>query len=155
MHSHRRPPLLLCSGQLSGPVEEPMQSPALALLCLLLAPAFPGVAAAADLEADLNGRYKGGWGISLVPLFSDCNGFYNDNAAAGGRVTGKARHRFAEGELVRVERIGVKRGRIDVFLDLAEQILAEREEGPFTLYDPATCQVQLKVELPGKPDLAS
>lgn len=132
-----------------------MKSPALAQLCLLLLPALPAVAMAADLEADLNSRYKGGWAVARMPLFSDCNDFYNDNDVAGTRVTSKARHRFAEGELVRVERIGVKRGGIDVFLDLAEQILAEREEGPFTLYDPLPCQVQLKVDLPGRPDLAS
>jgi len=128
-------------------------------LALALAPilglALPAAGRAADLEADLNARYRGGWVVVKVPLFSACDGFYNDNDVSGTRVTSNAKHRFAQGELAHVERIGVRRGRVDVFLDLAEQILAERRDGPFTLYDPLTCKIQLKVSVPGKPDPAA
>jgi hypothetical protein len=132
-----------------------MKGSAPALLLLLLLPAFAAATHGADLEADLNSRYRGGWAVLQVPVFSACDGFYNDNEAAGARVASKAKRRFAAGELAHVERIGVKRGRVDVFLDLAEGVLAERQDGPFTLYDALACKIQLKVDLPGRPDLAS
>jgi hypothetical protein len=124
------------------------------VLGLLLAVLLPA-AASADLESDLNARYRGGRVIVRVPLYSNCDGYYNDNEVSGKRVNSKARRSFEAGELARVERIGVRRGRIDVFLDLAEGVLAERQDGPFTLYDPLICQVQLQVSLPGRPDLAA
>lgn len=124
------------------------------VLGLLLAVLLPA-AASADLESELNARYRGGRVIVRVPLYSNCDGFYNDNEVLGTRVNSKARRSFEAGELARVERIGVKRGRVDVFLDLAEGVLAERQDGPFTLYDPLSCQVQLQVSLPGRPDLAT
>lgn len=77
----------------------------------LLATAPP--AAAADLEASLNARWRGGWVVTRVPLFSSCDGFYNDNQVVGTRVDSRARRRFEAGEMARVERIGVKRGRVD------------------------------------------
>lgn len=86
--------------------------------------------------------------VVRIPLASSCDGFYNDNEVIGSRVDSKARRRFDAGELVRVERIGVKRGRVDVFLDLAEGVLEEYQDGPFTLYDPRTCKVQLQVPVP-------
>jgi hypothetical protein len=128
--------------------------PLLLALPFAIAAALPFALRAADLEADLNSRYRGGWVIVKAPVFSSCDAFYNDNDASGTRVTSNARRRFAAGELAHVERVGVKRGRVDVFLDLAEQVLAERQDGPFTLYDPLTCKIQLKVSLPGRPDLA-
>ena len=109
------------------------------------AAAAPG--AAASLEDSLNARWRGGWVVVRVPVSSDCGGFYTDNEARGGRARGGGSHEFASGELARVERVGVKRGgRVDVFLDLAEQILEPREDGPFTLYEPRSCKVQLRIE---------
>jgi hypothetical protein len=63
-------------------------------------------------------------------------------------VDSKARRRFEAGELARMERVGVRRGRIDVFLDLAEGVLEEIHDGPFTLYEP--CKVQLRVPVPDR-----
>ena len=112
-------------------------------------------AAAASLEDALDSRWRGGWVVVRVPISSDCGGFYTDNEARGGRVRGGGSHDFASGELARVERVDVKRGgRVDVFLDLAEQILEPREDGPFTLYEPRSCKVQLRVEDAGS-DAAS
>jgi len=107
---------------------------------------------AAGLEDDLNARWRGGAAVVLVPVVSNCDGFYNDNDVIGSQVAGKARRRFDEGEIVRVERIGVKRGRVDVFLDLAEGVLEEVQDGPFTLYDPRSCKVQLRIPVPDRAD---
>lgn len=103
----------------------------------------------ADLEDTLNARWRGGWVIVQPALASNCDGYYNDAEVVGNRVNTKARRRFEAGELARVERVGVKRNRLDVFLDLAEGVLEPRREGPFTLYDALTCKVQLQVPVPG------
>ncbi len=113
-------------------------------------------AAAANLESALNAQWKGRFVVVRVPIASDCAGFYNDNDAQGTRVTSKAAHRFAAGELAHVERVGVTLlgGRVDVFLDFAEQILDAHVDGPFTLYDPKSCKVQLKLAGVGKKSAA-
>lgn len=113
-------------------------------LALLLA-ARP---AAAGLEDDLNARWRGGYVLVKFAIASDCDGFYNDNDVVGSRVDASARRRFQPGELVRVDRIGVKHDRVDVFLDLVEGVLEEHHDGPFTLFEPRTCKVQLKVPTP-------
>lgn len=101
-------------------------------------------AAADSREKALNARFRGGWVIVQVALFSRCDGFYNDNELAGAGTLGKGR-RFAEGELAQVVRVASKRDRVEIFLNLAEGVLEPRREGPFTLYDARTCRVQLKV----------
>lgn len=111
-------------------------------------------AARADLERDLNARWRAAAVVVKVPIASSCDGFYNDNDVVGNRVDSKARRRFEAGELARVERIGVRRGRADVFLDLNEEVLEEIHDGPFTLYEPRTCKIQLRVPLPDRTDTA-
>jgi len=121
----------------------------------LFALLLPLSAHAAGLEESLNARFRGGWVLVKAPISSSCDGFYNDNDVVGPRVESKARHRFDAGELARVERIDAKRGRVDVFLDIAEGILAERNDGPFTLYDPLNCRIQLRVPIPERADAAA
>jgi hypothetical protein len=122
----------------------------LGLLALLLS--LPVTARAAGLEDTLNARWRGGWVVVKAPVSSSCDGFYNDNEVVSTRVESKARRRFEAGELARVERIGAKRGRVDVFLDIAEDVLEERRDGPFTLYEPLSCRIQLKVPVPERAD---
>ncbi|HZF13387.1 MAG TPA: hypothetical protein VFE33_31735 [Thermoanaerobaculia bacterium] len=123
-------------------------------LCLLAALllALPAAASAADTESILNAKWRGGFVVARLPLASDCNSFYNDNDVRGAQIDSSARRRFKPGEMARVERIGVKRGRVDVFLDLSEGVLDETHDGPFTLYEPKTCKVQLKVPVPDSKD---
>ena len=109
--------------------------------------AGPAALHGADLEADLNARWRGAWVVAQLPLASSCDGFYNDNDVVGNRADSSARRRFTAGELARVDRVGTHRGRVDVFLDLAEGVLQQRHDGPFTLYEPLTCKVQLKVPI--------
>jgi hypothetical protein len=119
-----------------------------AVLTLAAVPVLLGAARlSADPETELNARWRGGWVIVKPAIASNCDGFYNDNDMAGDRVDSRARRRFAAGELARVERVELKRNRIDVYLDLAEGILEPRQDGPFTLYDARTCKVQLRVPL--------
>lgn len=125
----------------------------LAGLAVLLAVTLPA-AAWADLEKDLNARWRAAIVVVRVPIASSCDGFYNDNDVVGNRVDSKARRRFEAGELARVERIGVRRGRADVFLDLSEGVLEEIHDGPFTLYEPRNCKIQLRVPIPDRADPA-
>lgn len=116
---------------------------------------LPALARGADLESTINARWRGGFVVVRLPLASSCDGFYNDNEVAGSRTDSSAPRRFAAGELAHVERIGVKRARVDVFLDLAEGVLEEVHDGPFTLYEPRVCKVQLKVPLQDGKDAAA
>jgi hypothetical protein len=115
-------------------------------LALAAALVAPPPAAAQDLETALNARYRGGWVIVRVPVASDCGGLYTDNTVVGMRTDSKGDHRFEAGELARVEKVEVRMGgRVDLFLDLAEQLLAPYPDGPFTLYTPLSCRVQLEL----------
>ncbi len=120
----------------------------LGLLLLLLS--VGSAAFAADFEDQLNARWRGGYAVTRLPIASSCDDYYNDNDVVGSRAESKARRRFAAGELTRVERLGVHRGRIDVFLDLTEGVLEEIHDGPFTLYEPRTCKIQLRVPVPDR-----
>lgn len=122
------------------------------LLLLLLLLAAPALAQAAGLEETLNSRWRGAFVVVRMPVASDCDGYYNDNDVVGNRADSKARRRFEAGELAHVKRIGVRRGRVDVFLDIAEGVLQEFRDGPFTLYEPKTCKIQLRVPVPDRAD---
>lgn len=115
-----------------------------ALVALLLA-AGPQALWGAGLEDQLNASWRGAYAVVRFPVASSCDNFYNDNDVVGSRVDSKARRRFEAGELVRVERVGARRGRVDVFLHLTEQVLDEVRDGPFTLYEPRSCKIQLRV----------
>jgi len=104
--------------------------------------------AASSVEETLNGRWRGAWAISRVPLQSDCGGFYTDNELLGASVRSGGDRRFDAGEVMRVERVDLKRGRIDLFLDLGEPVLWPIQDGPFTLYEERACRAQLQVPQP-------
>jgi hypothetical protein len=104
--------------------------------------------ALADLERDLAAHWRGAWVLTRVETSSDCTSVYTDTDVRGDLVTGKGRRRFAAGELARVDKVGVKVDRIDLFLAIAEPILEPHTEGPFTLHDERRCRVQLKVDVP-------
>jgi hypothetical protein len=107
-----------------------------------------GEARGEDLEAALNGRWRGAWVVVRVPLQSDCGGFYTDNELVGSSPRSRGARRFDGGELARVERVDLKRARLDLFLDLAEPVLWPVEDGPFTLYQERPCRVQLQAPQP-------
>jgi hypothetical protein len=125
-------------------------TPAVSAVLVLAALAAAHAVRAAGLEDQVNARWRGGHVVTRLAMASSCDGFYNDNEVIGVRAESKARRRFAAGEAARVERIGARRGRVDVFLDLTEGVLEEIHDGPFTLYEPRTCKVQLRVPVPDR-----
>lgn len=116
------------------------------LLAALLLPAAPVLAG--DLQEAIGARLRGAFAVTSVEVFSDCAGTYTDNRVNGRLVSGRGRMRFKGGELARIDKIDLKRSRLDVSVSLTEPVLMPRRDGPFTLYDEAWCRLELEVELP-------
>jgi hypothetical protein len=103
-------------------------------------------AARADIQSDLNARWRGAWLIVTGDISSNCNGLTTDNRINGDLVSGKGRFAFEPGELARVKKVDAKRSRVDVSLELKEGVLIEYQDGPFTLYREASCQAELEID---------
>jgi hypothetical protein len=117
------------------------------VLAIVLA-AMVSTASAAGLGDALNAKLKGAWAVTEVEVFSSCSGSYNDNTLGELGVASKASRRFAAGEIVKIDRLKVRRQRVDLMLTLAEPVRVARTDGPFTLYDERTCKVQLIIPVP-------
>jgi hypothetical protein len=105
-------------------------------------------AIASDLEDRLELELRGAWGILEVEVYSACGGTYSDNTVGAAGVSSKAGYRFEPGELVKIDKIKVKRQRVDLLLTLAAQIRTSRMDGPFELFDERECRVQLIFPVP-------
>jgi hypothetical protein len=101
----------------------------------------------ADLEDDLNRRWRGAWVIIELGVTSGCSGSYTNNDVYGGLVSGRGSERFDPGEVASVHKINVGRKRLELLLDLDEPVLKRRQDGPFTLLDEASCKVELRFDL--------
>jgi hypothetical protein len=106
------------------------------------------VVAASELERALERELVGAWGVLAVEVYSDCGGSYSNNQAHGTNVTSKADRGFEPGELAKVDKIKLKKARVDIFLSLGVPVLESRIEGPFELFDERSCRVQLMVNVP-------
>jgi hypothetical protein len=115
-----------------------------ALACYVAAagPAF------ADFEDDVERAWAGAWVVTRVETSSDCLGTYYNNEIRGRLSSSRGSRRFAVGELARVDKVNVKSDRVDLYLSVAEPVLAPRTDGPFTLYDERSCRVQFMVDVP-------
>ena len=94
-------------------------------------------------ESEVRALWRGAWVVLQVNSYSACSGAYTDNEVRGPLVSSRGAHRFEQGELARVAKIGVKRKKIEVRLDIAEPLLWAHREGPFTLYDEISCRVEM------------
>ena len=118
------------------------------LALLLVAMLAASSATASDLKNRLQTELRGGWGILETEVYSACAGTYSDNTVGSAGVASKATHRFDPGELVKIDKIKVKRQRVDLLLTLAVPIRTSRMDGPFELYDERECRVQLIFPVP-------
>jgi hypothetical protein len=98
---------------------------------------------ASDLGDRLSRELAGGWGVLEVEIHSSCGGTYSDNTVGSVGVSSKAANRFSEGELVKIDKVKVKRQRVDLLLTIAVPLRRARMDGPFELYDELKCQAQL------------
>jgi len=100
----------------------------------------------ADLQDDLNARWRGAWLILHGDVSSNCNGMTTDNRINGDLLSASGRYSFEPGELAQVRKIDVNRRRVDVLLDLREGMLVAYQDGPFTLYREVSCDVELEID---------
>lgn len=121
-------------------------APCLALLLMALLAASS--ATGSDLENCLERELRGAWGILETEVYSACGGTYSDNTVGAAGVGSKASSRFEPGELVKIDKIKVKRQRVDLLLTLAVPIRTSRVDGPFELFDERQCRVQLIFPVP-------
>jgi hypothetical protein len=106
------------------------------------------VVSASELENRLDRELKGASGILEVDVFSGCSGTYSDNEVGSSGVASKAPHRFTPGEVAKIDKIKVKRQRVDLLVTLVEPILQSRTDGPFELFDERICKAQLIFMVP-------
>jgi len=116
---------------------------AVSCLSLLLGSA----AAAGGLERDVKAGWLGAWVVVRAESYSDCGSYYTNNRINGSLVKSRGAHAFPAGELAKVQKLNVKKQRLDLHLELAEPRLLSYREGPFTLYREASCRIELEVVL--------
>lgn len=112
----------------------------LTMMCTLFG-ALPAVSA--DLDERLDEQLRGAWAVLSMEVYSSCSGTYSDNTIGAAGVSSKAGRRFPAGELVKINKIKVKRARVDLLVTLAEPVLVAHQEGPFELFDEHRCKAQL------------
>ena len=122
-----------------------MRRAVLALMALAagLTPTLAG-----DTEEATESRWRGAWVLTTVDTYSDCAGTYTNNHVNGQLVQGRGRFAFRAGEMAQVQKVDLKRSRVDLLLSLPVPILVSYQDGPFTLYQEARCLIELQVELP-------
>ena len=119
-----------------------------ALLLLATLISCSSTALASALEDRMERDLEGAWATLRVEVYSNCSGAYNDNDVHASGVSAKADRRFKPGEVVKIDRIKVKRSRVDLLLTLAEPILKSHSDGPFILFSESPCKVQLIFDVP-------
>ena len=117
----------------------------IATVCILLVPFH---AAANDLDDRLDGKLRGAWAILEHEVYSSCSGTYSDNQVGAAGVASKASRRFDAGELIKIDKVKVKRSRVDLLTTFSEPILVATQDGPFDLYNERECKAQLIFEVP-------
>ncbi len=118
---------------------------AIATACALLVAIH---AAATDLDDRLDAKLRGAWAVLEHEVYSSCSGTYSDNQVGAAGVASKANRRFDAGELVKIDKIKVKRSRVDLLTTFSEPVLVATHDGPFELYNERECQAQLIFEVP-------
>jgi hypothetical protein len=115
---------------------------------ILLGMVASGTLPAADRQKMVEARWRGAWVLTGVDTYSDCAGTHTNNRVNGSLVSSRGRYRFRPGELARVDKVDLKRSRLDLILSLPEPVLFSHQDGPFTLYDENRCLLELNIELP-------
>ena len=118
------------------------------LVTLLMLVGLARFGSSGELEDQLGSRLRGAWAVLRIEVTSGCAGAYFNNRVTEAGVTANDGRRFVAGEVVKVDKINLKRERLDLFCTLAEPVLVGRMDGPFELFDERSCKAQLMVEIP-------
>jgi len=104
--------------------------------------------AAKPFQEQLTASWRGSWVVTSTETRSACSGFYTNNLISGRLAKSDGAHRFDLGEVGQVQKVDVKRARVDLLIDLDEPLLIAYEEGPFQLFRDAHCKIELRIEVP-------
>ena len=115
----------------------------LAAVVLLVQPADAG-----SFEDGVRARWRGAWVVIDTEIYSSCSGRHDVNKLNGTLVTNRGGHRFLPGELGKIDRVQVKKKKVELMTTLAVPLLVSHQDGPFTLYDDRVCAVSLEILLP-------
>ena len=107
-----------------------------------------GVAGAGSFEDAVRARWRGAWVVVGTEIYSDCSGRYYTNRLSGTLVTNRGGHRFLPGEIGKVQRVQLKRKKVDLMVSLDVPLLVSHQDGPFTLYNKRACAVSLEIQVP-------
>jgi hypothetical protein len=103
---------------------------------------------AGDFQKKMTSRCTGASVVTAFESYSDCRGRTTINRIDGDLVESRGIYRFAPGELARLEKIEIDGRQLSLKLTFDEPLLVQIHDGPFTLYDPRSCQVEIETELP-------
>jgi hypothetical protein len=107
-----------------------------------------GVVDAGAFEDAVRARWRGAWVVVGSEIYSDCSGGYYTNQLSGTLVTNRGGHRFLPGEIGKVQRVQLKKKKVDLMISLDVPLLVSHQDGPFTLYDERACAVSLEIQFP-------
>ncbi len=121
---------------------------AAALVGVALAAAGAPAAGGGRAESQLRASWVGSQVVLRTAALSDCDLRYTDNRLRGPLPSSGGSHRFAPGELGRIDNLHVQRARIDVLVGLLEPLRVELRDGPFQLFERRECRVELEIPAP-------
>jgi hypothetical protein len=107
-----------------------------------------GASIAGSFEDQVRAQWRGAWVVVGTEVYSDCTGRYYTNKLSGTLVTNRGGHRFLPGEIGKVQRVQVKKKKVDLMVSLDEPLLISHQDGPFTLYNARSCAISLEIQLP-------
>lgn len=107
-----------------------------------------GVVDAGAFEDAVRARWRGAWVVVGTEIYSDCSGGYYTNQLSGTLVTNRGGHRFLPGEIGKVQRVQLKKKKVDLMISLNIPLLVSHHDGPFTLYNERACAVSLEIQIP-------
>ena len=99
---------------------------------------------AGSFENDLRARWRGAWVVVETEAYSSCASGYSENRIHEMLVHGSG-ERFKAGELARVEAVQVRKKSVELRVSFTAMHLLPYQDGPFDLYSPRHCRVQLQV----------
>jgi hypothetical protein len=103
---------------------------------------------AGEFENAVRTQWRGAWVILDTEVYSSCNGGYHVNKVSGSLVTHRGGHRFLPGEVGKVQRVQLKKKKVELMIALELPVRFSRQDGPFTLYDYRKCSVSLEIQVP-------
>jgi hypothetical protein len=107
-----------------------------------------GPVSAGSFEDAVRARWRGAWVVVGTEIYSDCTGRYYTNQLSGTLVTNRGGHRFLPGEIGKVQRVQLKKKKVDLMVSLDVPLLVSHQDGPFTLYNERACAVSLEIQIP-------